>query len=41
MNALLIHARTEPRVWILLDVTSVIVNLDILDQTVKQVGTVQ
>ena len=36
-NALLIHARTGPRVWILLEVTAVIVNLDILEQIARQV----
>ena len=38
-NAPLIHVRTEPRVWIWMEVTAVIVNLDILAVTVKQVTT--
>ena len=37
MTALLIHVRTEPRAWILLEVIAVIVSLDTLVTTVKQV----
>ena len=33
----LIHARTEPHVWILLEVIAVIARLDTLEATVKQV----
>ena len=34
-----LHAKTEPRVWILLEVIDVIVQLDTLAATVKQVKT--
>ena len=35
----LLHAKTGPRVWILLEVIDVIVRLDTLAATVKQVKT--
>ena len=39
MSVYLIRARTEPRALILLQVIAVIVSLDILEATVKQVST--
>ena len=37
MSVYLIHARTEPHVWIKWEVIAVIVWLDTLETTVKQV----
>ena len=37
MSVYLIHAKTEPHVWILLEVIAVIALLDTLEATVKQV----
>ena len=39
MTVHLIHARTEPHVWIKLEVIAVIALLDTLEATVKQVST--
>ena len=38
MSVYLTHARTEPHVWILLEVIAVIVWPDTLEATVKQVN---
>ena len=37
MSVYLIHARTEPHVWIKLEVIAVIARLDTLEATVKRV----
>ena len=39
MTVYLIHARTEPHVWIKSEVIAVIARLDTLETTVKQVST--
>ena len=38
MSVYLIHARTEPHVWIKLEVIAVIARLDTLEATVKRVN---